>query len=151
MAYCSKQDIINFEMTESELIQLTDDKSVGSVPDDMVIAAIAKADAEIDGYCQSRYTVPFNPVPPIVKGWSATLAAFNLYRNRPKSSTSIDRYNKVMAWLSRISEGKMSIPGTTDESDLPDSTTAGTVQTFRRSQYDADGNLVGNPGTMEVW
>ena len=151
MPYCAKTDILNFELTNAELITLTDDKALGAVADAMVTAAIAKADAEIDGYCQAKYTVPFSTVPTIVMGWSATLAAFNLYRNRAKPATLIDRYNKVMSWLTKISEGKMSIPGATDASGLPGSTTSGTVQTFRRSQFDADGNLVGDAGTMDKW
>jgi phage gp36-like protein len=151
MPYCTKADILNLELTNAELITLTDDKSLGEVATAMVTAAIAKADAEIDGHCQAKYTVPFVTVPPIVMGWSATLAAFNLYRNRPKPSTLVDRYNKVMSWLTKISEGKMSIPGATDTSGLPGSTTDGTVQTFRRTQTDINGNIVGEPGSTGVW
>lgn len=152
MAYCTQADIIDLELTRNELIDLADDSNTGNVDADQVTAAITKADAEIDAYCQSQYTVPFSVVPEIVKGWSATLAAFILYRNRTKPETIIDRYNKVMSWLKAISEGERQIPGVTvDDSSEPGSTTDGTVQTFRRTQTDGDGNLVGDPGTMDVW
>jgi phage gp36-like protein len=151
MAYCTQADITSLEMTEDELVQLTDDGNVGSVDPVKVTAAITKADAEINAYCQAQYTVPFSPAPDIVKGWSATLAAFNLYRNRAKPATLVDRYNKVMSWLSAIAKAERQLPGVTDESSLPASTTDGTVQEFRKTQYDADNNLVGGPGTMDVW
>src|SRR3990170_3018837 len=205
MPYCTQTDITNFEMTEAELIQLTDDANVGIVDPPKIVAAIAKADAEIDAHCQAQYTIPFGPasevlgtdtknytcivphtaaiinkpitggnwatywiqkgsaggtwvadsaytaVPNIVMTWSATLAAFNLYRNRAKPATLIDRYNKVMAWLSAIAKGDRQLPGVTDTLSLPASTTDGTAQTFRRTQFDADNNLVGDVGTMDVW
>lgn len=151
MPYCTQADIQSLELTTDELIQLTDDGNTGTIDPAMIAAAIEKADAEIDANCQARYTVPFSPVPKIVKGWSATLAAFNLYRNRKKPETLIDRYNKVMSWLKSVREGTASIAGVADASALPASTTDGTVQTFRRTQQDADGNLVGIPGTMDTW
>ena len=152
MAYSTQADIINLELEESELIDLTDDRDAGTVDAGKVTAAIAKADAEIDAYCQAQYTVPFSPTPDIVTGWSATLAAFGLFRNRPKPETLIDRYNKVMSWLKAISENERQIPGEiSDENSDPGSTTDGTAQTFRRTQYDENGAVVGNPGTMDPW
>lgn len=205
MPYCTLTDILNLELTEKELIELTDDLDVGPVSAAMVTAAIAKGDSDIDAYCQAQYAVPFGPgsevlgtdtknytcilnhtaaalnkpvtganwatywaqkgssggtwvdgsaytaVPNIVVGWSATLAAFNLFRNRPKPSTLLDRYNKVMAWLSAIAKGERMLPGVTDTNVLPVSTTDGTAQEFRKTQLDIDGNLVGDLGTMDVW
>ena len=150
MPYCTQADIQNFEVTEKELVQLTDDDNIGDVDQAMVTAAIAKADAEIDAFCQGSYTVPFSPVPAIVRGWSATLAAFNLYRNRTKPATIVDRYNKVMSWLKDVQQGKAQIAGITNDASLPESTTDGTAQVFRRTQRDASGNLV-DIGTMDTW
>jgi phage gp36-like protein len=148
--YCTKANIISLELTQKELIQLTDDADLGAVDDAMVATAIAKADAEIDAYCQNAYTVPFTTVPTIVMGWSATLAAFYLHRNRKKPETLIDRYNKAMSWLKSISEGKSSIPGVTEDPSMPESTTQDYVQVFQREQKDSDG-VVLQEGTMEVW
>jgi phage gp36-like protein len=186
MPYCTQTDILLLELTEKELIELTDDLNVGPVNAAQVTAAIAKADSEIDAYCQAQYTVPFGPasevlgtdgknytcivahtaaainkpvtganyatywaqkgsaggtwvdgsaytaVPNIVTAWSATLAAFNLFRNRTKPATLLDRYNKVMSWLSAILKGERTIPGMTDESSLPASTTQNAAPTFAR-------------------
>ncbi len=148
--------MLDLEMTEDELTQLMDDEDLGAIdgPDAQRRIALAgvQGDALIDGYCQGRYSVPFSPVPPIVNGWSATLMAFNLYRNRPKPAPLIDRYNKVMSWLSDIDAGGRAIPNCTesDSYSVPESTTDGFVQTFQRQQRDSDDNVV-IPGTMEVW
>ena len=200
MPYCSQTDIISLEMTEEELIQLTDDGNVGAVDPVKVTAAIIKADAEINAYCQAQYTVPFGPasevvgtdtknyacilahtaaalnkpvtganwatywqqkgssggtwvdgsaytaVPAIVSGWSATLAAFNLYRNRPKPATLLDRYNKAMSWLSAIAKGERQIPGVTDESSLPASTTQNAAPTFVRHATAPASIILGTDG-----
>ncbi len=153
MPYCTQADILNLELSKEELIQLTDDDDLDEINTSMVDAAISKADAEIDAYCQDGYTVPFSPVPTIIIGWSATLAAFNLYRNRTKPATIIDRYNKVMSWLKDISTGKATLPGASanDNTSFPGSTTDGTVQVFRQTQKDASGNVVGDIGSMETW
>jgi len=203
MPYCVKQNILDLEMTEAEMLTLTDDKKVGAISDNQVVAAITRGDAEIDACCQGMYTVPFGPnsevigsdaknytcimphvaaainqpitganwatywvqkgsagaawvlgttytaIPNIVMGWSATLAAFNLYRNRPKPATLIDRYNKVMAWLKSVENGERAITGTMgDFYSYPASTTDGTVQEFRRTMRDIDGNVVGDIGSV---
>jgi len=146
MPYCTQADIENLELTQQELVQLTDDNNTGIVDPAKITAAILKADAEIDANCQARYTVPFSSVPPIVLGWSATLAAFNLHRNRKKPETLIDRYNKVMSWLKSIREGDASIAGVADEGSLPRSTTMGVLPTFSRAQMNAPAVVIGTNG-----
>ena len=144
MAYCTQADIVALELTVNELIDLADDHNTGNVNASQVTAAITKADAEIDAYCQAQYTVPFSPTPEIVKGWSATLAAFILYRNRTKPTTIIDRYNKVMSWLKAISKGDAQIPGETAAGyTAPASTTPGVARTFRRTQVNAASVVLG--------
>ncbi|HAS54112.1 MAG TPA: hypothetical protein DCS42_08325 [Nitrospiraceae bacterium] len=151
MSYCTKTDILNLELTEAELVRVTDDKKLNEVDAAKVAAAIAKADADIDAYCQAQYTVPFSPVPTIVMGWSATLAAFNLFRNQQKPATLVDRYNKVMSWLKSISEGKSAIPGVTNDAlSLPASTTEDYEPVFKREQKDSSGAVL-EKGTMEIW
>lgn len=153
--YCGQADIINLEMTEKELISLTDDNRQGQVGSDMVTACIERADAEIDKYIGSRYSVPLGTVPALIKGWSATIAAFYLHRNRGKHTTLIDRYNKVLHDLKEVASGGLNIPGATEASSssgVPGSTVdRAAVQTFTRSKRDEDGTLIGNGGSMEGW
>jgi len=85
MAYCTQNDI-ELAISEDVLTQLTDDENAGSVDSDIVAAAIATADSEIDGYCAVKYTVPFTTVPAIVKALSLEIAII--------ISTSAARFRK---------------------------------------------------------
>ncbi len=81
MSYCTKADLLGL-IPEETLVQLTDDAGAGIVNDTRVTDAIADADAEIDGYCGKRYTLPFSPVPALVKKMSKEIAVYNLYARR---------------------------------------------------------------------
>lgn len=153
MPYTTETDITDIEITRDELIALTDDEKLGVVNSTRVTAAILKADAEIDGYCQQRYTVPFSPVPDEIKFISTTLAAYWLWRRRQKVSNSmLDKYTKALARLKAISRGDYSIPGVTAlASGLASTIDASAVQTFTRTKKDKDGNVIGDAGSMETW
>lgn len=154
MPYCTQTDITDIELTQAELIQLTDDEKSGVVNTARVVAAIAKADAEIDGYCQERYAVPFSPVPAEIKFLSATLAHYWLARRRQSVTNSIlDKYTKALSRLKAISEGAYRLNGATqqDTSGIGSTIEGTAVQTFSRSMYDADGNLIGNAGSTDTW
>lgn len=113
MAYSTKSDLLN-QISEAELAQLTDDAAGAVVDDDVVDAAIANADSEIDGYCGEKYTVPFVDVPGIVQNLSGGIALYNLFTRRetgllglPESRTN--RYDKAIRLLILISQGKVSL------------------------------------------
>lgn len=153
MAYSDQDDLRNLELPREEMEQLSDDPNLGEIFDAQVNAAIERGDAEIDQYCSPYYTVPFVPVPTVVKGWSATLAAFYLFRNRDKPDTLIDRYNKVLSHLKKIRAGDLKIPGAEDSLDasgLPASTTDGKGHEFTRGDFDANGKQV-TAGTTDIW
>ena len=60
MPYCTEADLLN-QLTQAELVQLTDDTGAGTVDSDKVDAAIAAASATIDAYAGGRYTLPVQP------------------------------------------------------------------------------------------
>ena len=45
----------------------------------LIEAAIADADAEIDGYLAKRYTVPISPAPRVLNKFSKDIAVYNLF------------------------------------------------------------------------
>ncbi len=96
---------------EETLIQLTDDEDIGVVNQGRIDEAIAQADSEIDGHCGAKYSVPFDPVPDIVKKFSVDLAIYNLYSRKVEEipQTRADRYKNAIRQLERISDGKTSI------------------------------------------
>ena len=90
MPYATQADILD-QLDEDILIQLTDDADTGDVVDDVVTRAIADADAEIDGYCGKRYSVPFDTVPPIIRKFAVDIAIYTSTRGarvRPKIGKS---------------------------------------------------------------
>ena len=153
MAYSSETDITNLELTEAELIQLTDDAGTGEIEDAKVVAAISKADSEIDDYCRGIYSVPFDPVPNLIKFLSATIAAYWLYRRRDDVSPSmLDKYTKALSKLKAISNGVYKIEGVSEKTESSGivSTTEGVAQTFTRTKRDSAGNII-SIGSTEIW
>ena len=108
MAYCTKIDLLQ-NIDEQILIQLTDDNETGVVDDDIIQGAIDDADAEIEGYC-SGYSLPFNPVPRLIKKISVDISLHNLFgrrHNEPKEVS--DQYAKDVKILENITRGLVKI------------------------------------------
>lgn len=82
MAYCAQSDVQQAAGGAKRLKQLTDWDNNAAEDPQVIIDAIAAADALIDSFASKRFSVPFNPVPPIVKLVSAELAMLTLARNR---------------------------------------------------------------------
>jgi phage gp36-like protein len=116
--YCTQSDIIT-AITEAIVIQLTDDDNVGVVEDAHVTQAIQTADAEINGYCASRYAVPFATVPEIVKALSIEISIYHLYKRRTVPENIEKAYDKAIARLKDIARGLVTLgvqppPATSD-------------------------------------
>ncbi|MBF0568954.1 MAG: DUF1320 domain-containing protein [Nitrospirae bacterium] len=79
MAYISASDI-SYVMTDTELIQLTDDAGTGSIVTGRVNEVIGMAAAIIDSYIGGRYKVPLTAlVPEVVKTVSVSIGVYLLY------------------------------------------------------------------------
>lgn len=111
MAYCEQNDITEM-LDNAELIQLTDDAAEGAVDESVVTRAISDADAEIDGYCADRYSVPFSTVPDVIRKLSVDIAIYNLYSRRQGApETRQKRYDNAVDFLKRVADGKAAITG----------------------------------------
>jgi len=117
--YCSLDDIKKL-LPEEIIIELTDDETLKPAAIDpgnsahakiigRIDEAIATADAEIGGYCAGRYSVPFDPVPPVVKGLSVEIAIYRLYQRRTVPERIGKTYDKAVARLKDISKGLMTL------------------------------------------
>lgn len=113
MAYCTLDDILK-KIPEATVIQLTDDEGVGSVNASRVEEAIEGADAEVDGYCASRYIVPFNPVQPVISKLSTDLAIYNLYARVVETipDTRKKQRDDAIRLLERIADGRVQLGST---------------------------------------
>lgn len=120
MAYSAKVDIQK-EISDDDLIGLTDDESAGIINDVRLTAAIAKADAIIDSYCGQVATVPFVIIPEIIKQHSVTIAIYFLYVRRGVAPDLIRKnYEDAVAHLKDIATSKASLPPVGEAGDSID-------------------------------
>ena len=108
--YCTTDDLI-LTIDEVRLIELTDDDGLGSLNQARVDEAIATAGGEVDGYLQERYTVPLNPVPPIIKGACRDIALYNLYSRKYDELPEVrkQRYDNAIKLLVNLARGTVSL------------------------------------------
>lgn len=108
--YATLADLLE-QMDEEVLIQLTDDVKIGAVDSTVIDRAVANAVAVIDAHCGDRYSVPFSPVPDLVRMYAVDLAAYNLYSRRPNIETPEvigERQKQALAHLRLIQKGEAS-------------------------------------------
>ena len=111
MAYSVKADLV---MAKNETILKQIAGTDGVINDDWIEEAINAADSSIDVKCEKYYTIPFDPVPDIIKTWSVQLAFSWLYRRSNISNKSAEEEaDKIKADLILVSEGKLNIPDAT--------------------------------------
>lgn len=108
MAYTTVAEIKK-AISEEIVKQLTDDDNIGEIVEANVTAAIARADAEIDGYCAVKYSVPFTTVPAVVAGLSLDMSIYYLYKRRTVSEDVQKSYDNAIARLKDIAKGLLSL------------------------------------------
>jgi len=102
MSYSLQADLLE-QISEAKLKQLTDDADTGSIDADVITRSIADADAEIDGYCGVRYTVPFTTIPTIIRKVSVDIAIYNLYARRHGAPEDRQkRYDNAVKFLLNV-------------------------------------------------
>lgn len=110
--YSTLDDLKN-TVPEDELIELTDDVGASAVDTSVVARAIADADAEIDSYCGSRYTMPLSPVPVIIRKFSVDMAIYNLFSRRSLKvpDDRQKRYDNAIRFLRDLAKGINTLGG----------------------------------------
>lgn len=111
MPYSTQTDLEE-QISQAELIELTDDAGSGAVDATAVARAIADADAEIDSYCGSRYTMPFSPVPVIIRKFSVDMAIYNLFSRRSVLKVPEERqkrYDNAIRFFRDLAKGMISL------------------------------------------
>jgi len=127
MDYCTRADI-EAELTEAELIQLTDDMVPPvRVNSAVVTKAIADAGALIDGFL-GRYQLPLTVVPVLVRNLAVDIAVYRLFVRRKKRGVPEavkDAYADAMKRLEKIQTGAVSIGVTQAGDSAPAATDSG--------------------------
>lgn len=109
--YISAQDLKEV-LSERSLIELSQDTSRATEANlEVLDKACGYATEVVDGYLRSRYLLPLETVPTIVKNISLQLARYWLYSRRPESKGFPDNvketYNQALKDLERIQNGKL--------------------------------------------
>ncbi|MBV6342682.1 DUF1320 domain-containing protein [Candidatus Magnetobacterium casense] len=112
VTYCTVTDIQN-AIRLPELIGLTDDAGTGNMDGVVVDNAIVQAQAIVDGYCASRYYVPFPvPVSGIIKSITIDMAVYFLFQRNQQTEVGqrrIDDYKLALERLKEIRSGALNI------------------------------------------
>ena len=135
MTYASKQNLID-RYGSDELLQLTDRANTGSIDDTVITRALADADAEINGYIATRYTLPLSPVPPELERLACDIARYRLY-DRSVTKLVEQRYKDAIRVLQDVSAGKAGLGvGTTNQEPTTHDAAqiSSTTPVFRRSE-----------------
>lgn len=107
MSYFSRQDYID-RHGEEELRQLTDRNNDGPDDAEVLAAAVADADAEIDSYIGARYTLPLATVPPLLSRVARELVRYSLFDQRAPEEVRL-RYQRAIKLLEGIRDGTVSL------------------------------------------
>ena len=135
MAYCTESDLLTLS-PRKELAELTADS--GDTPDSQVVAeAINLADAEIDAYLGSRYTLPLSPVPDQVKGLSMDMTLYHLYSRRSVAPTvRRQKYETALSFLKQVAAGEAVVEGASEpltETEQVESEFSSATRVFSRT------------------
>lgn len=128
MTYSTQSDIEE-QLSQADLIELTDDAGAAEVDTSVVARAVADADAEIDSYCGGRYTTPFSPVPVMIRKLSVDIAIYNLHSRRSTLKIPEERqkrYDNAIRFLRDVAKGLISLGA-----DAPSEPTDGKPQATR--------------------
>ena len=128
MSYITLDDLL-LEVSEADLVNLTDDEGLGMIHQERVAKAIASAQGEIDGYAGKRYSVPFDPVPPVIHAACVDISLYRLYgRGVEVPTTWQQRYRNAVRLLENLAKGLIQLPAastdTASSSHAPEITSA---------------------------
>ena len=109
--YITAQDLEDV-MSESTLIALSNDTSRATTANQMTLdKACEYATETVDGYLRSRYVLPLNQVPTLVRNICLQIARHWLYSRRPDGKGFPDNVRETHAQalkdLERIQSGKL--------------------------------------------
>lgn len=138
MTYASQQNLID-RFGEDELIQLTDRENLGAIDAAVVARALADADAEINGYLSTRYTLPLSPVPAVLEKLACDIARYQLFENAVTEIVK-QRYENAIRFLKDVAAGKVTlgVDGNGDTAATISNSVqiSSTTPVFRRSESD---------------
>lgn len=130
MAYATQQDMVD-RFEEGELIQLTDHENIGVINTVVLAKALDDADAFIDGYLASRYTLPLAVVPKSIVRMACEITRYFLYDNLAPDEIR-RRYEDAEKFLAALAKGSITLgpdPDDAGSAGAPEVSTPGRIFT----------------------
>jgi phage gp36-like protein len=106
MSYATQQDMID-RFEQNEIIQLTDTTNSGVIDAAVLAKALSDADAQIDGYLVSRYTLPLATVPKSLVRFACDITRYYLYDDAATDEVR-RRFEDAVKFLNLVAQGKLS-------------------------------------------
>lgn len=110
-AYLTAEDYVA-RFGYEETVRLTDEDRKGIIDGDKLLNALNDATQVAESYIGVKYTLPLNPVPPVVEGIITDLARERLYSQRPTQQVT-GAADRARTMLKDISAGRMALPDQT--------------------------------------
>lgn len=117
MTYATLDDLIK-RAGETEIRQIADRDNDGTPDADVVEAALRDADEMIDGYVATKYPLPFETVPRLLRTWATSIARKLLHRNGAPEHVE-DDHKDALAALRHVADGRITLPAAGDEASEP--------------------------------
>lgn len=115
MPYCVKADLVR-RFGAAELAQLTDETAAQSPDDTEINEACEEASSLIDSYLATRYAVPVDPVPTMVRKWACDIARKYVWKSRADAEHPVTlAFNAALAQLKDVAKGIAALPDSTGE------------------------------------
>jgi len=110
MSYCDIPDLVE-QYGGEMIVRLTDkaNKPASTIDPIIVGRAISDACAEIDLYLHSRYKLPLDKIPAIIKRLACTLAFANLHTEEKADHPAHERAKEARSTLRSIASSALSI------------------------------------------
>ena len=139
MPYATQADLLN-QITQAELVQLTDDTGSGSVDTAKVDAALNAASATIDAYAGARYTLPLQTSEK-VKQVCVDLAIYELEKRRRRvRDATLAARDAALSFLRDLAAGRAVLD---QPSGAPAQQTEADVKKTEQERVFSDENLEG--------
>lgn len=106
MGYAAQSDLSPTRITQTELVQLTDDTNSGQINTATVTNVLNGASALIDSYCGQRYTLPLQQSLQLTE-LALDIAEYKLYLRRKRMKPDVRQaYEDALVFLKDVSSGK---------------------------------------------
>lgn len=138
MAYCEKADLVK-RFGAVELAQLTDETAAHSADDSEISEACDEASSLIDSYLSTRYSVPIDPAPTMVRKWACDLVRKALWKDRANDDHPVSKNAAAaLAQLRDVAKGVAGLPDA--DGDVP-AVTGGVAYATPSAVFDTTGLL----------